>query len=77
MSTQKRIERLNIISNDLYLKCVEDIDIIDITSLSPTNWLNNREKIRKNWNEYKLNIPKTLANGRLYTYMNFMNTNYN
>jgi len=74
---KKRIDRLNAISNDLYLKCVEDIDVIDITSLSPTNWLNNREKIRKNWDDYKLKIPKTITNGRLYTYMNFMNTNYN
>jgi hypothetical protein len=76
MTTQKRIERLNIVSNDLYLKCVEDIDFIDINSLSPTKWLNNREKIRKNWEDYTLKIHKTDTNARLYTYMNFMNTNY-
>ena len=74
---KKRIEKLNIISNDLYLKCVEDIDFIDITSLSPTNWLNNRDKIRRNWDDYIVKIPKTMTNARLYTYMNFMNTNYN
>ena len=73
MTNKKRIDRLNVISNDLYLKCLEDINI---TSLSPTNWLNNRKKIHKNWIDYKLKIPKTMTNARLYTYMNFMSTNY-